>query len=352
MGVKGANNCYKTKVGYRSIIASDLRGKLIAVDNAAVLDYPLRCVAKSNHLRDINPLVDEIDEAFVDRKWLKSVINRITEYYGEGFTPVSAFDGPRSNLKARTARERAAVQKKAEDELAALKSIVDPTQADVDRALKCLAQIDRVPKESRDKCRELLRVMGVPYVVSTGEAERTCALMNHDGVVYATITPDSDYLAGGGLLQLTKKMTIQSGGIGLPGFETAEQGPLLQALGVSFDVYQQICIMAGNDMNENLKHPVTGKGQSFAFALKEMKKHGTIANFAAATGRDVSPLNHEQVYEECFKVVPWKSTVSEYDLSPTGDDARARELARLYGASTEMERFITARDKLAKELTE
>ncbi len=55
----------------------------------------------------------------------------------------------------------------------------------------------KVTKQHNEECKELLRLMGVPYVEAPCEAEAQCAALAKSGKVYATATEDMDSLTFG-----------------------------------------------------------------------------------------------------------------------------------------------------------
>jgi len=328
---------YKKRVGYGQIRVSELKGKFVAIDCAAILEYPLRCMAKKNYLPSINPFTDTVDDDVVDARWLGNVIKRLDEYYAAGFVPVVVYDGPKHRFKLETDKKRAAVQEAAVADLEMLGMMEDDTPASRKRAHQCLLKINNVPQKSKARLFALVQTLGVPYVISTGEAERTCALMNRDGAVHAAITPDGDFLACGGLLQLKEKCVISHNNIGYDGYVTAELQPFLDVLEVSFDSFQQICIMSGTDMNTKIG------GVSWKGAEDAVKKYGSITSYGEQTGKPIACLNHLEVHEECFRVIPWKESVSAFDLSPQLLEAEARALAEEYGAVKQLEVFLRRR---------
>lgn len=328
---------YKKRVGYGQLRVSELKGKLVAIDCAAILEYPLRCMAKKNYLPSINPFTEVVDDDVIDAWWLGRVIKRLDDYYSAGFIPVVVYDGPKHRFKSETGKKRAATQESALADLEMLNMMGEDTLATRKRAYQCLLSINNVPHKSKAKLASLVRALGVPYVVSTGEAERTCALMNRDGVVHAAITPDGDYLACGGLLQLKEKCLISHNNIGYDGYVTAQLQPFLDALEVSFDSFQQICIMSGTDMN------VKVRGVSWKGAESAVKQYGSITAYGEQTLRDITCLNHLAVYAECFRVIPWEQSVSEFDLAPRILEAEARELAEGYNAVKQLEVFLRRR---------
>jgi len=332
MTINGIWEAYKA-IGYRSLIGSKLRGCRAAVDIAAVLGHPLRSIAKKTYLRNINPFSDTVDEDAVDRAWLKMCLKRYNEYLEDGIEPIIVYDGPRCRLKEATCLNR---QKPEIEARAKFQQLVADGCADHAGAIKCLEKINVVPQTSKDKFRALFVALGAPYVQSTGEAERTCALMNREGIVDYGITPDGDFLACGGRYQLTSKTQIAEDGICHNGFQTAELDKFLTHLGLDFDTFQQLCIMSGTDFNQNIKQLSWGR----AYPL--IKRYGSIDAIAAATGLDVSILNHHQVYDECFKIVPWETTVSEIHLEfkPETDTSMC---AGWPGFDLELRRFMAAK---------
>ena len=70
----------------------------------------------------------------------------------------------------------------------------------------------RATREQSEQCKRLLRLMGVPVVQATCEAEATCARMQAAGRVYAVSTEDMDALTFGTLrlARHTKALTLRT----------------------------------------------------------------------------------------------------------------------------------------------
>lgn len=86
-------------------------------------------------------------------------------------------------------------------------------QAEVDKFNRRLV---KVTKHHSDEVKELLKLMGVPYIEAPCEAEAQCAAMVKAGKIFATATEDMDALTFGSdivLRHLTfseaRKMPIQ-----------------------------------------------------------------------------------------------------------------------------------------------
>lgn len=106
-------------------------------------------------------------------------------------------------------------QKKREEAQEALDKAIKESgdAADINKYRKRLV---RITKQHYTEAKELLTLMGVPYINAPCEAEAQCAAMVKAGIVYATATEDMDALAFGSnvlLRHLTfsdaRKMPIQ-----------------------------------------------------------------------------------------------------------------------------------------------
>ncbi|CAL1285465.1 unnamed protein product [Larinioides sclopetarius] len=108
----------------------------------------------------------------------------------------------------------------------------------------------KVTKQHNDECKELLKLMGVPYVEAPCEAEAQCAALVKAGKVYATATEDMDGLTFGSTV-LLRHMT----------FSEARKMPIkefhlnrvLDELGLNQDEFIDLCILLGCDYCESIK---------------------------------------------------------------------------------------------------
>jgi flap endonuclease-1 len=66
-----------------------------------------------------------------------------------------------------------------------------------------------VRREHNDDVKHLLRLMGVPVIEASGEAEAQCAVLAKAGLVYATATEDMDSLTFGSP-RLLRHMTFSA----------------------------------------------------------------------------------------------------------------------------------------------
>lgn len=157
-------------------------------------------------------------------------------------------------------------------------------QEDINRFSK---RTVKVTPQHNDECKELLRVMGIPYVEAPCEAEAQCAELAKSGKVFAAASEDMDTLTFGTpvlLRHLTfseaRKMPIDEVNL-----EKALEGLELTMAEVSFTCWLKqkefrgshvrcqfidLCILMGCDYTETIK----GVGPKNAYNL--IKQHKTI----------------------------------------------------------------------------
>lgn len=109
-----------------------------------------------------------------------------------GIKPVYVFDGKPPDMKSGELSKRAERREEAQKALEKATEAGDTTEID-----KFNRRLVRVTKQHNEEAKELLRLMGVPYVDAPCEAEAQCAALVKSGKVYATATEDMDALTFG-----------------------------------------------------------------------------------------------------------------------------------------------------------
>lgn len=162
-----------------------------------------------------------------------------------GMKPVYVFDGKPPNLKS------GELDKRAERRDQAQKSLEKAEEAgDVEQIEKFSRRLVKVTKSHSEECQQLLKLMGIPYIVAPCEAEAQCASLVKSGKVYGTATEDMDALTFGSSV-LLRHMT----------FSEARKMPIqeytlnrvLEGLELSQTEFIDLCILLGCDYCDSIK---------------------------------------------------------------------------------------------------
>ena len=144
-------------------------------------------------------------------------------------------------------------------------------------------QLYNVTSEDFDHAKELFRILQVPYYTAPEEAEKMCAAACIAGYVSAVLSEDTDVMAYGAPVFLTKIDT---------GSDTCVRithSKVLESLKLNKDQFLDLCIMCGTDYNPNI--PKIGSKSAY----KRIIQHGDIDQIATETALDTSVLNHKRV---------------------------------------------------------
>ena len=147
------------------------------------------------------------------------------------------------------------------------------------------SQMYTVTPEDFENARELFHILKVPYYTAPGEAEKMCAVACISGFVSAVLSEDTDVMAYGAPVFLTKIDT---------GADTCiriTHSKVLESLKLDKVQFLDLCIMCGTDYNPNI--PKIGSKSAY----KRVLQHGGIDQIASDTALDTSVLNHKRVRE-------------------------------------------------------
>lgn len=120
---------------------------------------------------------------------LMGLFYRTLRMVDNGIKPLYVFDGAPPKLKSGELAKR--FQRKTEAHAAAEEAKETGTAEDVEKFSR---RTVRVTREHNQECQQLLKLMGIPFIVAPTEAEAQCAVLARGGKVYAAASEDMDTL--------------------------------------------------------------------------------------------------------------------------------------------------------------
>lgn len=270
-------------ISRHTLSLKDLTGKSLAVDGNNALHQFLSITRKA----DGSPFTDIHGNITSHLIGLMFRSSRLMSEYAMKL--IFVFDGEPPALKLHEIEKRRAIRNKAEKELAeALR------RKDLRTAFSKAVMTGRLTKEMINDAKQLLHLLGIPYVQASGEAEAQAAYMAAQGHVWATNSQDYDSLLFG-TPRLVRYVTIQgreylpSKGIArrvLP--ELIEAEDLLTNRGISREQLIDVAILVGTDFNEGVR------GTGPKTALKLIREYISIEKLPEDIKSKVSG-NYEEI---------------------------------------------------------
>lgn len=145
-------------------------------------------------------------------------------------------------------------------------------------------QIINITPKDIEMTKELLSVMGVPYLDANMEAETLCAHLCKTGQVKAVISDDTDALAYNTPIVLNKVDTSSETCI------EVKSNIVQEKLELTYSEFLDFCIMCGTDYNDNIK------GIGPVNAYNKISQYKSIDNIPLSKEqKDI--LNHNRVRE-------------------------------------------------------
>ncbi len=247
----------------------DLSGKGVAIDAFNTIYQFLSIIRQP----DGTPLRDEHGRV---TSHLSGLLYRTSNFLEYGISPVFVFDGIPPVLKERTLQARASRRREAERKWEAARAEGMLAEA---RAYAMVST--KINKEIIDSSKELLELMGIPYVQAPSEGEAQAASMVRDGLVYASASQDYDsFLFGADIVirnfALSGRRKLQGKNVYVNvELERIELESLLGRFGISRRQLVWIGMMIGTDFNSGIRGigPMT--------ALKIAKSHASLREITA-----------------------------------------------------------------------
>ncbi|XP_034181392.1 flap structure-specific endonuclease 1 isoform X1 [Osmia lignaria lignaria] len=176
---------------------------------------------------------------------LMGMFYRTIRLVEQGIKPVYVFDGKPPNLKGGELAKRAERRDEAQKQLQAAEEAGNVEDID-----KFNRRLVKVTQDHTNEAKQLLKLMGIPYIDAPCEAEAQCAALVKAGKVFATATEDMDALTFGCdvlLRRLTsseaKKLPVQE----------IHFDKVLEGLELNHNEFIDLCILLGCDYTGSIK---------------------------------------------------------------------------------------------------
>lgn len=204
-----------------------------------------------------------------------------------GIKPVYVFDGKPPQMKSGELAKRA---ERRED---AQKALDKATEAgDVEDMNKYNRRLVKVTQDHVRESKELLKLMGVPYIEAPCEAEAQCAAMVKAGKVYATATEDMDALTFGTNILLRHLTTSEARKLPVQEY-TYEK--VIEGLELSRDEFIDLCILLGCDYCDSIKG--VGPKKAIEYINKYKKIEDILENIDTTKYTIPEDWNYQQARE-------------------------------------------------------
>ncbi|OFV68223.1 MAG: flap endonuclease 1 [Candidatus Syntrophoarchaeum caldarius] len=242
----------------------ELKGMRAAIDGHNIIYQFLSSIRQP----DGTPLMDRNGNI---TSHLTGIIYRFTNLIEVGIRPIFVFDGKPPDLKAKTIEKRREVRNNAE-----LKWDEAKERGDLEDAMKYAKASTRITPEIIQDAKELLGMMGIPWIDAPSEGEAQAVYLLKNGDCDFVGSQDFDSLLFGAD-RLVRNLAT-TGKRKIPGKKlyvdiSPEEIWLeenLKRLGITQQQLIDIGILVGTDFNEGVK------GVGPKTALKLIKQEGTI----------------------------------------------------------------------------
>jgi len=209
----------------KNINIKEYYGKKVAVDISIILYQIVIAIRKSGS--DLTNNKGEITSHIL------GLFNKTINFLDKGIIPIYVFDGKPPLLKKKVIDARRQIKQNA---IGKLKTVMT-----LEEKIKYLKKSVIITHKQYDQCRELLTIMGIPYINAPEEADSELAYLCKENMVHAVLTEDMDILTFGSPkiirnLSSNNKIPIE-----------IDLDTTLNKLNINHEQFIELCILFGCD---------------------------------------------------------------------------------------------------------
>lgn len=191
--------------------------------------------------------------------------------------------------------------------------------------IKMEGQNISITNEDKEKLRILFEIMGIQFLPAIAEGEATCSYLNHWGLVDGVMTEDSDSIAYGCSIFISKFNT------GSGTCCVIETDHLLKKMNITREQLLDFCIMLQCDYNQRI--PKVGPVNSF----KLIMEHKSLDVIENQTSHNLDCLK----YKRCRELFTCIQDTGEYKInySKPPDFGRLEEFIEVNNLNVQFEKI-------------
>jgi flap endonuclease-1 len=252
MGIKNLLKFLSQYEGILKVIDddNDYKYEKIAIDISIILYKVI--IAIRNSGADLTNKKGEVVSHIL------GLFNKTIYLLKKNIIPIYVFDGKAPQLKAKILEERREIKKKAWEKLESLK--------DEKEKIKYFKRTASISHVQIKQCKDLLDMMGIPYIEAPEEADSQCAWLVKNGFATSVLTEDMDILTFG-----ANKIYRNLGSYKKETLEISLDN-ILQKLKITYEQFIELCILFGCDYCDRVKDLTPNKIYNYYIKNKDFNK--------------------------------------------------------------------------------
>lgn len=235
------------------------------------------------------------------------LFNKTIYLLKKNIIPIYVFDGSIPKIKEKIINDRRELKKKAWEKF-------EKCNNDKEK-IKYFKRTVSITKKQMDECKELLDLMGIPYIQAPEEADSQCAYLVKQGIANSVLTEDMDILTFGANkiyrnLGSYKKETLE-----------IKLDTILEKTKLTYEQFIELCILFGCDYCDGIKDISTYK--IYEAYIKFNNIPDTLS-YLKEKGYRVLKIDDYQIYKDYFILSPHIDI--NYDIQLKKPDMKKLEL--------------------------
>ena len=242
------------------------------------------------------------------------LFNKTIYLLKKNIIPIYVFDGKAPNLKSKVIQERKEIKKKAWEKLESLTNEKEK--------IKYFKRTVSISWKQLEECKELLKLMGIPFVEAPEEADSQCAWLVKNGFASGVLTEDMDILTFG-----SKRIYRNLGSFNKKTLEI-NLDDILEKIDLNYNQFIELCILFGCDYCDRIKD--ISPEDLYNTYIKFKNIDGTF-NHLKQLNYNIPEIDNIDIIKEYFINPPVLNDIESLELYKPDIEKLENKLVNEYG---------------------